>query len=189
MNKGTVGILCFFLGGIGGSVAASTIWRRRCDDEVESVKRSFEALDKLRNYKEKPAGEKKIKKAESDPDERKEYTKQIKKMKYRKDEPQDAQEVCPRIISLNEAGGPNDEYEISSMTYFTDDVLVGEDERPLSDEDIDYHLGGRQMLKTLIAGDVDSIYIRNEQLKCDYEIIRDEITYKEYIRERPYLVQ
>lgn len=63
-----------------------------------------------------------------------------------------------------------DEYETSSLTYYADGVLTDEEDNIVDDpkdivgDDFADHFGEYED---------DSVFIRNDRLKCDYEILKD----------------
>lgn len=81
----------------------------------------------------------------------------------------------PVIIAPNELGDIED-YKIIELTYYDDDILAeGND---ICDEKwINNHLGSTDVLDSFGQYEDDSVYIRNDDLGCYYEILRSEDTY------------
>lgn len=76
----------------------------------------------------------------------------------------------PYVIDSTELG-ERDDYEIKSFTYYADNVLTDEDDKPLKAKDI---------LKTVgldyadgFDDETDCVCIRNPKTMTDYEILRD----------------
>lgn len=65
-------------------------------------------------------------------------------------------------------------YDVISLTYYADKVLVDEDDNPI--EDIDY-LVGEDSLDHFGEYEDDSVFVRNDDLKTDFEILLDEASY------------
>ena len=65
-------------------------------------------------------------------------------------------------------------YDVVSLTYYADKVLVDEDDNPI--EDIDY-LVGEDSLEHFGEYEDDSVFVRNDDLKTDFEILLDEASY------------
>lgn len=65
-------------------------------------------------------------------------------------------------------------YDVVSLTYYADKVLVDEDDNPI--EDIDY-LVGEDSLDHFGEYEDDSVFVRNDDLKTDFEILLDEASY------------
>lgn len=83
----------------------------------------------------------------------------------------------PYVISPEEFG-EIEEYEKISLTYYADRVLTDDLNEPIDDipgivgEDFATHFGEYED---------DSVFIRNDRLKCDYEILLSERTYDEIL--------
>lgn len=75
----------------------------------------------------------------------------------------------PYVISPDEYG-VSDDYTQISLTYYSDGVLADDEDEIVEDienivgEDFADHFGDYED---------DAVYIRNDQMKCDYEILRD----------------
>lgn len=91
-------------------------------------------------------------------------------------------EAVPYVINPEEFGG--DDYEPVSLTYYADGVLVDEDDEPV--ESID-EVVGRESLKRFGEFEADTVFVRNERLKCDYEVLRDNRKYSDIIEDDPFL--
>lgn len=72
-------------------------------------------------------------------------------------------------------------YDIVSYTYYADGVLVDDDENVV--EDIEGTIG-RDALKTFGQYEDDSVFVRNEKLKIDYEILADIRKFSDVVKER-----
>lgn len=75
----------------------------------------------------------------------------------------------PYVISPNEFGECKG-YKTVSLTYYLDHVLVDEDDEPI--EDINYHIGD-DALNHFGDYEEDSVFVRNDLLATDYEILLD----------------
>lgn len=91
-------------------------------------------------------------------------------------------EVVPYVISPEDFG--DDEYEPLTLTYYADGVLVDEDEEPVENLD---EVVGKESLKRFGEFEADTVFVRNERLKCDYEILRDNHKYADIIDDDPFL--
>lgn len=78
----------------------------------------------------------------------------------------------PYIIKPEEFG--TIEYDTVSLTYYADKVLVDEDNNLI--QDIDY-LVGEDNLNHFGEYEEDSVFVRNDYLKTDFEILLDEDNY------------
>ena len=86
----------------------------------------------------------------------------------------DDERIEPFVINPVEFG-EEDNYETKSWTYYADLVLTDEDDQIISDPesvigDALSHFGDYED---------DSVYVRNDNLKCDYEILKHEKTFSE----------
>ncbi|MCC8097157.1 MAG: hypothetical protein LIO44_01045 [Eubacterium sp.] len=87
----------------------------------------------------------------------------------------------PYVIAPEEFGELED-YETISLTFYSDDVLTDEDDDPV--ENINETVGWGSLYSFGEFED-DSVFVRNDRLKCDYEILRDERKYSEVLKTKP----
>jgi hypothetical protein len=78
--------------------------------------------------------------------------------------------------------GENDEYETESLIYFADGVLTDDDYEPI--EDIESMVGSDSLTHFGEYED-DSVFVRNDELQTDYEILLDTRKYSDLNRPRP----
>ena len=88
-----------------------------------------------------------------------------------KEDKDDMSEVKPYIIAPEEFD-EYEGYETVSLTYYADGVVTDEDDEPIPEEDFDY-LFGADSLNHFGEYEEDSVFVRNDNLKSDYEILRD----------------
>ena len=81
----------------------------------------------------------------------------------------------PYVISPYDFG-ELDGYRQISLTYYADDILEDDDGEIVNDVD---ELIGVGSLNTFGEYEDDSVFVRNEQLRVDFEILRDYRTYSE----------
>ena len=86
----------------------------------------------------------------------------LDEMGYNADEPK------PYVISPEEFGDNVDDYELISLNYYEDGVLADDWDEPI--EDID-KVVGKDSLTHFGEYEDDSVYVRNDRLKCEYEIL------------------
>ena len=91
----------------------------------------------------------------------------------------------PYVISPDEFGEFYD-YEKISLTYYADQVLADEDDELV--EDIEETVGF-ESLNAFGEYEDDSVFVRNDRLKCDYEILLDQRKYSDVIKRRPHEVE
>ena len=88
----------------------------------------------------------------------------------------------PYVISPDEY---NEEYgyRAHTLVYYADHVLVDDNDDIVDNaEDII----GLDSLNHFGEYEDDSVFVRNDKLKCDYEILKDERTYSEAMSKKPY---
>lgn len=90
---------------------------------------------------------------------------------------------APYVISPDEFSTFDDYTTISLVYYNGDDVLADEENELIEDlantvgEDFASHFGEYED---------DSVFVRNDRLKCDYEILRDNRSYSDVTGNSPY---
>lgn len=85
---------------------------------------------------------------------------------------------APYVISPDEFG-EFDDYENISLTYYADQVLTDENNDLIDDIPATV---GFEALNSFGDYEEDSVFARNDGLKCDYEILRDEREFSEVAR-------
>lgn len=75
-----------------------------------------------------------------------------------------------------------DDYEVYTLTYYADGVLTDEQNNPIENVD---DMVGRDSLNTFGEYEDDAVHVRNERLKCDFEILRDLSNYSDVFRNGP----
>jgi hypothetical protein len=179
-----------FVAGAAAGVAVSSIFLKQhykqiADAEIESVKEEFSKERKI--FTEKKETEIKAKVAKEKPDIM-DYAKIIQKegyTNYRQPEKSTKAEedLDPYVISPLKFG-EMEEYEAVTVKYYQEDRILTDDndeliEKPeivIPPEGLDDYLK-----------DNDVIYVRNDILKIDYEIIVVLGSYDDTLAEKPYL--
>lgn len=91
----------------------------------------------------------------------------------------------PYVIAPEEFG-EEDEYDTISLTYYSDRVLVDDDDELVEDvEDV----VGLESLESFGEYEDDSVFVRNDRLKCDYEILLDQRQYSDVINRKPHQME
>lgn len=163
-------LLIFAAGGAIGSVVTwkllKTKYEKIAQEEIDSVKAVYSgrlSIDSIDEYEEENDKE----------EERAEYVNHVKEYA--------GEEVTfmavPHVIAPDEFGN-DDEYETVSLTYYADGVLTDEDDIPIEDVD---DLVGEDSLTHFGEYEDDSVHVRNDRLKCDYEILYDTRNYSDVV--------
>lgn len=87
----------------------------------------------------------------------------------------------PYVISPVEFD-TEDDYEVYTLTYYADGVLVDEQGNPI--ENIEAMIG-RDSLNHFGEYEEDAVHVRNEAMQCDFEILRDLDRYSDVFRNGP----
>jgi hypothetical protein len=91
----------------------------------------------------------------------------------------------PYVITPEEFGDLDD-YETISLTYYADQILADDNDVIVDDiEDV----VGFDSLNSFGEYEDDSVFVRNNRLKCDYEILLDQRKYSDVIKRRPHEVE
>ncbi len=72
------------------------------------------------------------------------------------------------------------EYETVEMTYYADGVLADDHDMPVNDWEL---IIGNEWKGRFGEVEADIVYVRNDSMKRDYEIVKEDRTYKEVIGE------
>ena len=88
----------------------------------------------------------------------------------------------PYVISPEEYGDI-EEYDCIELTYYEDGVLTDDGDEIIDDVDA---IVGEGSLETFGDYEDDSVHVRNDRLKCDYEILRDPRKYSEVHKVSPH---
>lgn len=94
---------------------------------------------------------------------------------------EEAEPKDPYVISSDEFGFFEDFEEIT-LTYYSDDILADDQDRIIEDKET---IIGRDALSRLTNTDDETVYVRNEKLKVDYEICYDYKRFAEVMDEQP----
>lgn len=210
MNKSA--IFAFVVGAAFGSGATWYFMKKQCDqriqEEVDSVKAVF-TVPKVPAYEgpndsdEEKKMEEKHSTIEEKPDVV-EYARKLSHMGYtnysnpdssEEDETED-EEVLPPPADVNDDPqdkpyvispdefGEFDDYGKISLTYYADHILADDNDELLEDVE---GVVGFDSLNHFGEYEDDSVFVRNDRLKCDYEILLDQRRYEDVIKTKPYL--
>lgn len=195
--KAIVGALIGFAAGgaIGyfvGSKLTEKKCREACEQEIESVKEAFSKDHKITVEDIRSEAEEKSRvaaeKAKNKPDILK-YQNVLKREGYRdafnelRTSTKGDDKEFPYVITPEEYGELPD-YEKSSLIYYEEDGVIATE----SDEVVDTpdDIIGLDSLKHFGEYTSDCIYVRNDKLKCDYEVLRDPGSFEDMMRNKPY---
>lgn len=196
MNSKLLSFLAFVMGAAAGSLVTWKFvekkYKQIAQEEIDSVKETYAKMRKddleakqadLEAAKAKlhPAEPEKVETPEVQPEEVKKYEDVIVKHNYTSysnnidEKGGDVMTDRPYIISPDEFGDYPD-YETISLTYYNDKVLTDEYNEIVDDID---DLIGDDSLNHFGEYEDDSVFVRNDALKVDYEILLDPANYRD----------
>ncbi len=201
MNNKITSFMMFIFGAAVGSVVTWQYTKKKYEqiaqEEIDSVKETFSKLKEVKN-KDNESDENNnvgtiVERAKDKPSIM-EYAAKLRKQGYINYSNTDSlfeEEVDenmindkPYVISPDEFG-EFDDYDTISLTYYADQVLVDEDDELV--EDIEETVGF-ESLNAFGEYEDDSVFVRNDRLKCDYEILLDQRKYSDVIKRKPHEV-
>lgn len=197
-SKGMV-FLAFIAGAGIGSVCTWQLLKRKYEliaqEEIDSVKAAYATRETGKSLVEGfcnglKVAEDRTQKDEGDVDFKK-YASIIQKEGYTdysrsvEEKKGEAFVEKPYVISPEEFG-EFEEYEKFSLTYYADEVLADENDEEVDDVD---EIVGDESLNHFGEYEDDSVFVRNDRLKCDYEILLDQRNYSDVAKTRPHRVE
>ncbi len=93
----------------------------------------------------------------------------------------DELEPKPYVISPEEVGNTDEDYELISLNYYEDGVLADDWDEPIEDVE---RVVGKDSLNHFGEYEDDSVYVRNDRLKCEYEILLRSGKFADVIRDK-----
>lgn len=172
MNPKISKFAVFVLGAVAGSLLtwkyAKKKYERIAQQEIDSVKDAFSNTSAPKD--ERPDAEI--------------YADIIKRSGYAEMQEKE-EEPAPQkpYVIPPETFGELDDYEKISLTWYADQLLA-DDNNDLV-EDVEATIGF-ESLGHFGEYEDDSVFVRNDRLKCDYEILLDRRRYIDVMRARPY---
>ena len=91
----------------------------------------------------------------------------------------DVKDIYKPYVIRPEEFGEIEEYECISLTYYHDKVLADGDDVMIKDVE---DLIGSESLSHFGKYEDDSVFVRNDRIKCDFEILLDDRKYSEIIK-------
>lgn len=183
-------ILGFIIGAALGSVITWAVskseYEKRMNEELKTLRKRPEEEKSENDISENESVEDDANSEEKDKEaEMMEYARKIKENKYTnyenasaKSEEEKVRVDKPYVISPEEFG-ELDDYDKFSLILYSDGVLTDEDDNVVDDVE---NTVGHESLNTFGQYEDDSVYVRNDALKHDYEILLDERRYRDIKR-------
>lgn len=196
MNNKIANIFMLFLGAAAGSLVtwkyAKTKYERIAQEEIDSVKEVFRRqANGIEQHTEDKCEEETEDEVEEEPvdeepvdEELREYHDIANRYSNVKNEQKGGGATMierPYVISPDEFG-ELDGYETSSLTYYADGVLE-DDYYVVIEADAVDDMVGLESLEHFGEHEEDTVFVRNEKLKTDFEIQRDLRNYSDTTHE------
>lgn len=187
----------FSLGFIIGATVAWYLLKDKYEtlaqEEIDSVKEVFARREQeMKDETVKRNVAEGIKDSDRTKPDLKEYAEQLKKNGYTRYSDLSAddggvsdKQTKPYVIPP-EQFGDNEEHEQISLTYYADGVLADENDEVI--EDVEDAVG-IDSLNHFGEYEDDSVFVRNDARKCDYEIFLDQRTYSEVVEDMPHQME
>lgn len=193
MNKSITGFLAFVVGAAAGSVVTwklvKTKYEKIAQEEIESVREVYSG----KKFEPKKFEPKKFapEPPENEEELRERYSDILKHSKYVNWENEKIEEGVPDDLMntphviLPEEVGAEDGYDLEILTYYSDGVLTDDWDNPIEDvhgmvgDEFASHFGQN-------VDDPDTVYVRNDEQKMEYEIQKDLRNYSDIPKRQAY---
>lgn len=197
MSNRSLFSLGFIIGAASGATVAWYLLKDKYEtlaqEEIDSVKEVFARREQeMKDETVKRNVAEGIKDSDRTKPDLKEYAEQLKKNGYTRYSDLSAddggvsdKQTKPYVIPP-EQFGDNEEHEQISLTYYADGVLADENDEVI--EDVEDAVG-IDSLNHFGEYEDDSVFVRNDARKCDYEILFDQRTYSEVAEEMPHRME
>lgn len=197
MSNRSLFSLGFIIGAASGATVAWYLLKDKYEtlaqEEIDSVKEVFARREQeMKDETVKRNVAEGIKDSDRTKPDLKEYAEQLKKNGYTRYSDLSAddggvsdKQTKPYVIPP-EQFGDNEEHEQISLTYYADGVLADENDEVI--EDVEDAVG-IDSLNHFGEYEDDSVFVRNDARKCDYEILLDQRTYSEVAEDMPHRME
>lgn len=175
-----------FIFAVGAAIGSAVTWKivktkyeRIANEEIASVKETFANREKNIKSTKDIAEEnvvERIARLAAEEKEKVEYNSLIEDLGYSEDV---NKMDIPYVIPPDEFG--DIDYTLISLNYYADGVLTDDWDNPIDDVD---NVVGLDSLTHFGEYEEDSVYVRNDKYKCDYEILLDERNFSDVINKR-----
>ena len=108
-----------------------------------------------------------------------EYDELLKKHSYTTNDDSETEKFNPPYVVTPQEFANRSGYDVISYNYYDDDIIANDDDEELDEENISWTLGmsTEEVQAQFGIYEDDSVYVRNEQLKTDFEILRQNENY------------
>lgn len=168
---------------VGATIGAATMWiftKRKYEQIVQEEMNSIKEVFSRREIDEQDKQEsvEAIKNVDT-----KKYNSILDKQSYTNysDKDVDNRSNGPRVISPV-SFGEEDDYDNISLTYYSDMILADDDGHIIDNVE---EVIGFESLNHFGEYEDNFVFVRNDRLKCDYEVLQEDREYLDVVGRRP----
>ena len=109
----------------------------------------------------------------------KEYDEELKKHNYTSSDDSEVESTTAPYVVTPEDFASRSGFDVISLNYYDDDIIANDDNEDMDEENIKWTLGmsTEEIQEQFGIYEDDSVYIRNEIIKTDFEILRQNENY------------
>lgn len=185
-------IINFLMFAVGAAIGSAVTWKlvktkyeRIANEEIESVKEVFSRRNKKEKEPEEIEHGTVAHMLETKPDDVSEYAAMLEELKYNEKGENDMKNADPYVISPDEFA-ELDDYQTVSLNYYADGVVADDIDEVVENVG---SLIGWDSLNHFGEYEDYSVFVRNDALKTDFEILLDTRNYSDVIKLSPYRVE
>lgn len=185
MNKTVTTVMAFAVGAAAGVAATWKFFEEKyariAQEEIDSVKEVFSKRDRkeVQHEKTEPVVEATIENPKEPIAINKKVSAIIDYSGYSSSQDEKPEEPKPYVIPPEAFGELEEEgYTNVSLTFCSDQVVIDDNNDILEDVN---DVIGFESLSHFGEYEDDAVYVRNDKLRCDYEILLDQRTSEQYI--------
>ena len=177
MNNKLIGIIAFSLGAVAGSLVTWKVLKEKYEEVIEAE----EIFSKRDNDKDIQCDKENNDKNDDETESFDDAVKIIKENEY-VDKDEEVKNLNEPYVIAPEEYGEIEDYDLITLIYYDDGYLADEMDKVVDDientvgEDFHTHFGEYEE---------DTVFIRNDVRRVDYEIQRDYAKYKEIMEKYP----
>ena len=189
MSSKTIFLMAFILGAASGATATWYCVKKKYEElaqeEIDSVKEVFARREQTSNTEKAAKNIAESVKAEKPSI--KECAEILRREGYTRysdaDISSEDTKMSKPYVIPPEQFGDNEDYDQISLTYYADQVLADENDEMI--EDVEETIGFESLTHFGEYED-DSVFVRNDDKKCDYEVLMDQRLYSNVIQGMPH---
>ncbi|GHV47413.1 hypothetical protein FACS189499_04900 [Clostridia bacterium] len=190
MNNKATSFLMFVVGAAVGSIATWQLIKKKYEqiaqDEIDSVKEAFSKREPaVAEVTDNIDARTKAEQAKEKPDVA-EYTAKLREYGYTAYLNTNTRNQKKPYVIPPEEFGEIEGYEKIGISYYADQVLADENDELIEDVE---NVVGFESLSHFGEFEDDSVFVRNNRLKCDYEILLDQRKYSDVVKRKPHQVE